>query len=87
MNFFVLVLVLASLVHVHCQNSAGNIYGYDTSNTGNTGNGLFLVQNPNYQFLNDQLANEYSQTYLTELRNYEQQRESLWSLSNLYADV
>ncbi|CAI2357861.1 unnamed protein product [Caenorhabditis sp. 36 PRJEB53466] len=68
------VLVCLSFLSVHCQNSAGNIYGYDTSNTGNSDNGLFLVQNPNYQFLNDQLANEYSQTYLEELRSYEQQQ-------------
>ncbi|ULT79656.1 hypothetical protein L3Y34_010321 [Caenorhabditis briggsae] len=70
--FTTLLLVCLSAFSVHCQNAYGNIYGYDTSNTGNSNNGLFLVQNPNYQFLNDQLANEYSQTYLEELRNYEQ---------------
>ncbi|CAL2049006.1 unnamed protein product [Caenorhabditis brenneri] len=71
--FSAILLVCLSAFSVHCQNAYGNIYGYDTSNTGNSNNGLFLVQNPNYQFLNDQLANEYSQTYLEELRNYEQQ--------------
>uniref|UniRef100_A0A8R1HZQ9 Uncharacterized protein n=1 Tax=Caenorhabditis japonica TaxID=281687 RepID=A0A8R1HZQ9_CAEJA len=70
----ILFLVCSSLfLSVRSENAYGNIYGYDTSNTGNTDNGPFLVQNPNYQFLNDQLANEYSQSYLEELSNYEQQ--------------
>uniref|UniRef100_A0A1I7TZJ9 Mucin-like domain-containing protein n=1 Tax=Caenorhabditis tropicalis TaxID=1561998 RepID=A0A1I7TZJ9_9PELO len=71
--FSAILLACLSTISVHCQNQYGNIYGYDTSNTGNSNNGVFLVQNPNYQFLNDQLANEYSQTYLEELRNYDQQ--------------
>lgn len=74
--FSTVLIVCLSALSVHCQNAYGNIYGYDTSNTGNSNNGPFLVQNPNYQFLNDQLANEYSQTYLEELRNYEQQSGS-----------
>ncbi|KAF1746698.1 hypothetical protein GCK72_023155 [Caenorhabditis remanei] len=74
--FSTVLLVCLSVIAVHGQNAYGNIYGYDTSNTGNSNSGLSLVQNPNYQFLNDQLANEYSQTYLDQLRNYEQQSGS-----------
>lgn len=74
--FSTVLLACLSVISVHGQNAYGNIYGYDTSNTGNSNSGLNLVQNPNYQFLNDQLANEYSQTYLDQLRNYEQQSGS-----------
>ncbi|CAI5455149.1 unnamed protein product [Caenorhabditis angaria] len=66
---FIFVALVASVL-AQSSSSSGNIYGYNYDSNA-LASGPFLVQNPNYQFLNDQLANEYAQSYQEELRQYD----------------
>ncbi|CAD6185472.1 unnamed protein product [Caenorhabditis auriculariae] len=63
--------LIAALCALHVSAQSGNIYGYNYDSSSG-GSGLSYVVNPNYRFLNNQLASEYAQTYQQESRAYDQ---------------
>ncbi|CAB3410140.1 unnamed protein product [Caenorhabditis bovis] len=63
--------LLGCILALASAQSNTNIYGYNYDSAASN-NGISLVQNPNYQFLNDQLASAYAQTYQQNLRQYDQ---------------